>query len=240
MKIILGWLYPKLMNLYGDRGNVIALQYRCKKRHIDFEVKNIEIGQRCDLLEIDILFFGGGQDKEQIIVGEDLIDRKKDIENFYNNQKPMLAICGGYQLLGKYFLTKDNNKIKGIGLLDFYTVGGDKRMIGDIVIKSTKLNMVNIVGFENHSGKTYLGKELESFGEVIKGFGNNGEDEKEGVFSKNFVGIYMHGPILPKNPDLTDWFIQKTLEKKYNKKIILDKINDDLEYTARDFIIKNK
>jgi len=240
MKIILGWLYSKSMNLYGDRGNIIALSYRCKKRNIDFEIINIEIGEKNDLTEIDMLFFGGGQDKEQILVARDLLLRKKQIECFYNEQKPMLAVCGGYQLLGKYFLTKNYKKIEGLGLLDFYTVGGDKRMIGDIIVESDKLNIFKIVGFENHSGKTYLGSNVLALANVLKGFGNNGEDGKEGVTSNNFIGTYMHGPLLPKNSELTDWFIQKTLEQKYKKTIELDKINDNLEYMARDFIIKNK
>lgn len=236
MKIILGWLYPNLMNLYGDRGNIIALEYRCKKRGIDFEVKNIEIGQKIDFTKIDLLFFGGGQDKEQLFVAKDLLERGKHISNFYNDQKPMLAICGGYQLLGKYFLTKDNEKILGLGLLDFYTKGGDTRMIGNIVIESNDLKISKIIGFENHSGKTYLGNGTKSFGSVIKGYGNNGEDKKEGVISNNFIGTYMHGPLLPKNPQLTDWFIKTSLENKYKKQINLTIINDNFEQKARNYM----
>jgi CobQ-like glutamine amidotransferase family enzyme len=148
----------------------------------------------------------------------------------------MLAICGGYQLLGKYFLTKDDKKILGLGLLNFYTKGGDTRMIGNIVIESHDLKLSKIIGFENHSGKTYLRDGIKSFGNVIKGYGNNGEDMKEGVMSNNFIGTYMHGPLLPKNSDLTDWFIKTSLEQKYKKHIKLNKIDDIFEQNARNYM----
>ena len=278
MKLIIGWLYSKSMNLYGDRGNIIAFCYRCKKRGIDIEVKNIEVGDRFNADEIDLAFFGGGQDKEQILVAEDLNNKAKEIKKFYETGKPMLAICGGYQLLGKYFKTNEGKKIDGIGIFDVYTIGGDKRMIGNVVIDAPVIGG-KIVGFENHSGKTYFDMKNQqgiasslsaalarptpavsdnslkngrgtgpsrninpntqiALGKVIKGYGNNGEDKTEGMISNNFIGTYLHGPILPKNPKLADWFLEKALEIKYNKPVKLDKLNDELEDKAREIILK--
>jgi len=238
MKLTLGWFYPKLMNLYGDRGNIIALAYRCRKRNIELEIENINIGNKIDLNKFDLLFFGGGQDKEQIMVAEDLKKYQNDLRNFYNQNRPMLAICGGYQLMGAYFLTSEGRKIHGLGILDFFTRACEKRMIGNIAIKCSFLDNDILVGFENHSGKTFLTNNQESLGQVIKGFGNNGVDKNEGIKSKNFIGTYLHGPILPKNPELADWFIQTALEIKYNKKIKLEAIDDNLEQKAKNYIYK--
>lgn len=235
MKLVLGWFYPNLMSIYGDRGNIIALEYRCKQRGIEFEVVPIEIDKKEDLSRFDILFFGGGQDKEQSIISEDFIGYKKDMQGFHKSNKPMLAICGGYQLLGNYFITKDEKKIPGLGLLDFYTKASDTRMIGNVIIKTNFLSD-KIVGFENHSGKTYLGKE-KAFADVTLGNGNNGEDKTEGVVSNGIIGTYLHGPILPKNPEFGDWLIKKALDIKYKDNIQVSSINDELEARARDSII---
>ncbi len=231
MKLTIGWLYSKTMNLYGDRGNIIALVYRAKKRNIAVEVKEFEVDQKLDLSNIDLLFFGGGQDKEQFVVASDLQTKKTQIQKFYDQNKPMLAICGGYQLLGKYFKTKEGKIIKGIDILNLYTVGSDKRMIGNVEIKTNFL-VNNLTGFENHSGKTFLTNLKETLGKVVRGFGNNGSDGLEGIKSNNFIGTYLHGPILPKNPELADWLIEKALEIKYNKPIKLIKLDDALENKA--------
>jgi len=236
MKITLAWLYPKNMNLYGDRGNIIALCYRAKQRNIEIEIKNINIAGKFIPDEIDLAFFGGGQDKEQLMVAKDFLDKKQEIIKFYQAEKPMLAVCGGYQLLGDYFLTNDKKKINGLGIFRMITVGSKERMIGNISIKSRLLGNDKIVGFENHSGKTMLEDKEESLGQVIKGYGNNGDDKTEGIKSNNFIGTYLHGPLLPRNPKLADWLIAKALEIKYNKAIKLAEIDDDWENKARESV----
>lgn len=228
----LAWLYPKEMNLYGDRGNIIALSYRCAKRDIKLTIKKIGIADKMDLGQIDLIFFGGGQDKQQMAVALDLQTKKKAMVDFYNANKPLLAICGGYQLLGEYFMTNDKKKIPGLGILKLITIGSNKRMIGNVTIQSEKLK-TKIIGFENHSGKTCLEDEGQSLGNVLRGYGNNGDDQTEGIISNNFIGTYLHGPLLPRNPKMADWLIQKALEVKYGKTIMLEKINDDLENKAR-------
>ncbi len=233
--LTIAWLYPKEMNLYGDRGNIIALSYRCKKRGIKLDVQKIGIGDSFNSNKIDLVFFGGGQDKQQIAVAKDLQTKKQQIINFYNSNKPLLAICGGYQLLGDCFITNDKKKILGLKIFNLMTIGSEKRMIGNVVINSEKLKM-QIIGFENHSGKTCLEDKKLSLGTVLTGFGNNGEDKTEGIIANNFIGTYMHGPLLPRNPKLADWFIQKALEIKYGEKINLANIDDDFENKARKYI----
>lgn len=238
-KLTIGWFYSKTMNLYGDRGNIIALLYRAKARGIDVVVKNIEVGDKFDQEKIDLAFFGGGQDKEQKVVAEDLKNKSDYIRKYYELNKPMLSICGGYQLLGNFFQTCEGEKIEGLGIFDANTFGSKERMIGNIIIKSNLCGGNSMVGFENHSGRTFLGNKSESLGKVIRGRGNNGVDGTEGIISRNFIGTYFHGPFLPKNPEIADWILEKALEIKYNKPVKLRKIDDRLENKAREYILKN-
>lgn len=237
-EIIIGWLYPTLMNLYGDRGNIIALEYRCKKRNIKVKVIKIGIGDNIDWTKIDLIFFGGGQDRQQLLVAEDLVKKKPALVKYYKNNKPLLAVCGGYQLLGKYFKTNHGKKINGLGILNLYTIAGKKRMIGDVIMQVDFLGNKEIVGFENHSGNTFLDDRGKCFGSVFQGYGNNDIDKTEGIKQRNFIGTYLHGPILPKNPELTDWLIEKALEIKYNKKFRLAKISDEFEQKAKQLILR--
>ena len=235
MKLTIGYLYGDLMNIYGDTGNIIALKKRCEWRGIKVEVKNISIGDRIPTSEvgtqIDIYFFGGGQDQSQIEVARDLVSsgKGKIIKQEVNRGVPLLAICGGYQLLGEYYQPFKGPKLPGIGIFPAYTVASNQRMIGNIVIDSI---LGKLVGFENHSGKTYLKKGAQPLGKVISGFGNNGEDKTEGCIYKNAIGCYMHGSLLPKNPQLADWLIQKALDVKYGKEIKLEPVDDTLENQA--------
>lgn len=192
-------LYPKELNLYGDSGNVLCLNYRLKKRGIKTEILEAGIGDK--IPDFDIMFIGGGQDREIEIIENDIKRKSTALSYYIENGKAVLAICGGFQLLGEYFKTNDNKKITLSNALPFYTVGSKTRMIGNIV---TDTPMGKLVGFENHSGKTYLSKELKPLGEVILGYGNNGADGLEGLHYKNTVATYMHGPVLPKNPSLAD------------------------------------
>lgn len=240
MKLIIGYLYGDLMNIYGDTGNIIALKKRTQWRGIDVEVKNISTGGKLKKGETDIYFFGGGQDQAQGIVATDLVKsgKGKVIKSEVERGVPLLAICGGYQLLGEYYTPHKGPKLEGVGLFPTYTIASHNRMIGNIVINvhssqfTVKLTNNYLVGFENHSGKTYLRKVAKPLGKVISGFGNNGEDQTEGCVYKNAIGCYMHGSLLPKNPELADWLIQKALETKYGKGVQLKPLDDSFENQA--------
>lgn len=236
MKLTIGYLYSDLMNIYGDTGNIIALQKRLQWRGIDVEIKHISVRDKLKKGEVDIFFFGGGQDQSQEIVAKDLIKsgKGKVIKSETERGIPLLSICGGYQLLGEYYQPADGDKLNGVGLFPVYTVAGSRRMIGNILIES---DFGKIVGFENHSGKTYLKNGAKPLGKVIKGFGNNGEDNTEGCVYKNAIGCYMHGSLLPKNPQLADWLLTQALKIKYSKDIQLESLDDSIEDKAHNKII---
>ena len=229
MKLTIGYLYGDLMNIYGDTGNIIALKKRAQWRGIEVEVKNISVGDKLRSRGVDIYFFGGGQDQAQVRVARDLGTKGKIIKSEVERGVPLLAICGGYQLLGEYYKPHKGPKLQGIGLFPIFTKAGDQRMIGNIVMGSM---FGKLIGFENHSGKTFLKKNAIPLGMVVKGFGNSGEDKTEGCIYKNAIGCYMHGSLLPKNPKLADWLLQKALQVKYGKNISLEPLNDSLETQA--------
>lgn len=254
-RLTIGWLYPELMSTYGDRGNIIVLQKRCEWRGIKTEVKRLDLGFKInDLGMCNLLFMGGAQDTQQQIVANDFTKEKiRTLKKMIGDGIPGLYICGAYQFLGKYYKEADGNIIKGLSILDLYTENpgsNQHRLIGNIVVnltdlrgrkhKTSEVDTQTLVGFENHGGRTYLGKLVKPLGIVIKGFGNNGIDKTEGAVYKNTFGTYLHGPILPKNPKLADLLIRLALEKKYgvSPTIDLSPLDDRLETQARDFIIK--
>ena len=248
-KLTIGWLYPDLMSTYGDRGNIIVFAKRCEWRRIGAEILNLNEEFDVKLLaDVDILFMGGAQDTQQQIVSEDFTSsRIAALKNKIEDGTPGLYVCGAYQFLGKYYKDADSTKIKGLGIFDLYTEhpGADKpRLIGNITIKPIDNSsfIINnsscIVGFENHGGRTYLGKDIKPFAEVVKGFGNNGEDRTEGAIFKNSIGTYLHGPILPKNPEIADWLIVKALKRKYKKKIELERLDDSLSQKAKETVLQ--
>lgn len=239
MELKLAYFYPTLMNLYGDRGNVLTLMQRCWWRGINLSVTEISIGDSPRLTEYDLAFFGGGQDKEQIKIGEDLVRKKAvNLHSAVNDGLVLLAVCGGFQLLGEYYRPIQGPILLGISLLDLRTEGGSIRMIGNIIVElEEKINGKKIlVGFENHSGHTYLGSGCQSLGRVIQGYGNNGEDGLEGARFRNCFGTYLHGPLLPKNPDLADYLIFLALQRKYGK-VDLAPLDDTLENRTREYVI---
>ncbi len=221
-------LYANEMNIYGDRGNILTLVKRLEWRGYGAKVIEIGIGDEFDVTKADIIFAGGGQDRGQVAVGQDLQKRAAQIKQAAESGVPMLTICGTYQLFGKRFVTLEGEEIPGIGIFDAETVGSRKRMIGNIVIKTT---LGELVGFENHSGQTQLISEKDAFGMVIKGFGNSGEDKTEGVRFKNVFGTYLHGPILPKNPPFADYLILTALKNKYGTERLMP-LDDKLELRA--------
>lgn len=236
MKIRIAHLYPDMLNLYGDRGNIVALTRRMEERGIEVQTEKITMGKSFNSDDYDILFIGGGQDFEQDVLLDDLTKGKDaEIKKAVQSGSVMLAICGGYQMLGKYYKTYDGKMLPYIGAIDFYTEGKEERMIGNYAYKTKE--GIEIVGFENHSGRTYLGDSVEPLGTVISGFGNNGEDGTEGVRFKNTFGTYSHGPVLPKNPEFTDLLISKALENKYGKSE-LSPLDHTLEDKAKAQVIR--
>ena len=237
--LIIGWLYPELMSTYGDRGNIITLQKRCEWREIKTEVIRLNLHFNPNqLAKCDLLFMGGAQDRQQQIVADDLMEKRNYLKQMIENNIPGLYVCGAYQFLGKYYKEADGSIIKCLEILDLYTENPGPnylRLIGNIAIKTH--NTV-AVGFENHGGRTYLGKKVRPLGKVIKGFGNNGEDNTEGAIYKNRFGTYFHGPLLPKNPEFADLLIKLALEKKYNFPTGLSPLNDSLETQAHNAIAK--
>ncbi|MBN2901269.1 type 1 glutamine amidotransferase [Limosilactobacillus mucosae] len=211
----LAHLYGDLLNTYSDVGNIIALRYYAKQMDADIAVKVISIDDKFDPDEFDIALFGGGQDYEQLVVSKDLPNKQAGIAKFINDGKPMLAICGGYQLLGHYYVGANGEKIPGLGVLDHYTLSQDhNRFIGDITIKNEETGQ-EYHGFENHNGKTYLGKGERPLGKVVSGHGNNGEDGSEGAIYKNVYCSYFHGPILTRNGEIAKKILLAALHHKY-------------------------
>lgn len=231
-------LYPDLLNVYGDLGNILVLKHRAEKRGIDVKVHNISLGDSFDSAKYDIVFFGGGQDYEQTIVAEDLIKVKSSgIVEYIEKSGVFLSICGGYQLLGKYYTTPDGEKLNGLGVLDLYTEGGSTRFIGNTVIYNEEFDET-YVGFENHSGRTYIG-DLKPLGKVIAGFGNNGVDGYEGCTYKNTYCTYFHGSLLSKNPELADRLLLTALKLK-DPFYTFSPLDDTLELKAKQFIIERE
>lgn len=234
MKLTVYHLYPDLLDLYGDRGNVMALTQRCLWRGIEAEIHKVSLGDEIDFSKVDILFLGGGSDREQNLLVEDLGSRAGELASAVEDGLVILTICGGYQLLGRYYQTGDGKKIPGLGILDLYTVAGNNRLIGNVIAeidKELKLDLDTLVGFENHSGKTYLGPGLKPLGKIVRGYGNNGEDCLEGVRYKNVFGTYLHGPLLPKNPHLADLMIGLALQRRGSDHS-LSVLEDSLEIRA--------
>lgn len=239
-------LYPRTMGTYGDRGNILTLEMRCHWRSITVTVLTADIGE--DIPPSDLYFWGGGQDQEQGLVSADLRHKKGAfLKQEAENYKPMLAICGGYQLMGRFYVANDR-RIEGIGVLDLYTKAGQQRMTGNYLISLEATSplvgnwrgekMTTVVGFENHSGKTYLGQGVSPLGRVVIGYGNNGEDHWEGAVYKHVIGCYGHGPLLARNPHLADVCIQRALEMKYRTAVRLAPLDDSLEWKAHTTMVR--
>lgn len=225
-------LYPDVMNIYGDRGNVIALRHRCEARGIAVEVENVGIGDPFDPDRFDIVLVGGGQDREQRRIAADLQQKSGALKAAADSGMPGLAVCGGYQLFGHRYVDHEGGIIPGIGLFDAETRHPGPRAdrcIGDVVVETEE---GAIVGFENHGGRTYLAPGQEPLGRVVRGHGNNSEDGYEGARYKHFIGTYLHGSLLPKNPALTDELILQALRRKYGDSTELAALDDSFEQAA--------
>lgn len=238
MELKICHLYPDILNLYGDRGNIITMRRRLADRGIAATVHECSIGEALDASQYDIFFIGGGQDFEQEILLRDLAAGKaKEIIAAVEEDKTFLAICGGYQMLGQYYKTWDGHQLDFIGALNLHTVGAKERMIGNYMFRTTdESGGTMVVGFENHSGKTYLGDGVAPLGQMIEGYGNNGEDQTEGARYKNVFATYSHGSLLPKNPVLCDFILRTALERKYGTPIELAPLDDTLEQNAHRYM----
>lgn len=227
-------LYPDLLNLYGDRGNLMALAQRARWRGIDVHVEECRLGDRLHSGH-DLYFVGGGEDRQQRLAARDLQDGKGGVlHEAAERDAVILAVCGGYQLLGHYYRPSDGADLPGVGLLDLTTVHpgpGARRLIGNIIIRGEVLGGRTLVGFENHGGRTRLGPRATPLGTVVRGFGNNGADRSEGAMHRHVYGTYLHGPLLPKNPHFTDHLIATALRRRYGE-VTLSHLDDRAEATA--------
>ncbi len=254
------YLYGDLMNLYGDRGNIIALQRRAAWRAIDLEVVDVTVGERVDAGSSDLFFFGGGQDREQEVVSHDLLNGNGTaICEAVEAGAGLLAVCGGYQLLGHYFRTGEELLIPGVGLFDAATIAGPTRNVGNVVAEAEMPGEARtLVGFENHSGRTFVGSAqpsppppgttggravpatvpTEPLARVVIGQGNNGEDRTEGARYRNAVGTYLHGPVLPKNPWLADWLLLAALRRRLGPDATLSPLDDARELASHASVVQ--
>jgi CobQ-like glutamine amidotransferase family enzyme len=231
----IGWLYPDLMNIYGDRGNILTLAQRARWRGLEAEVLPLGKGTAAGMDRVDVFFFGGGQDREQALVFDDLVETKAAaLVEAVARGAAVLAVCGGYQLLGHHYRTATGERYPGIGLLDVFTEPGPRRCIGNVVVETNPalgLRPATLVGFENHSGRTFLGEGVQPLGRVRTGHGNNGEDGTEGAVSGSLFGTYLHGSLLPKNPHLADLIIGRALGAT------LQPLDDSLELAAHEAVL---
>ena len=238
MELNICHLYPDILNLYGDRGNIITMKRRLEGRGIKVNIDECSIGQPLNADKYDIFFIGGGQDFEQEVLLRDLSSGKaQDIRTAVEEEKTFLAICGGYQMLGEYYKTWDGVQLDFIGAIGVYTIGAKERMIGNYMFRTTpESGDTVVVGFENHSGKTYLSEQVAPLGMMLSGNGNNGEDKTEGARYKNVFGTYSHGSLLPKNPVLCDFILQTALNHRYDGAEPLAPLDDTLELNAHRYM----
>ena len=234
MKITIGHLYPDLLNLYGDRGNIQSLKMRCQWRGIDTEVKSFQITDKIDLSEVDIVLLGGGADSDQKMVSEALQAYREELQAYTADHGVMLALCGGYELLGEY-CDNGKEKLPGLKLVQMHTEHGEQRLISNVILENPLFDH-KIVGFENHAGRVVTGKN-QNFGKVIIGHGNDGKSGMEGIMDKNIIGTYLHGPLLPKNPQVCDYILKKALERKYGS-VELSPLDDEQELAANRYMVE--
>jgi CobQ-like glutamine amidotransferase family enzyme len=242
IRLTIHHLYADMMNLYGDRGNVISIKKRCEWRGIPVEVVDVGLGESIRPTGCDLFLFGGGQDREQALLAEDLAGKKgADLRAIVEDGGVVLGVCGGYQLMGHFYETPEGERLQGVGIFDLHTEPrkpDEERLIGNVLVRvrAPETGEVReIVGFENHGGRTYLGDGVEPLGEVIVGYGNNGKDGTEGARRKNAYGTYLHGSLLPKNPWLTDRLILNAL-RRVDEDFELGPLDDGMERHAFDAV----
>jgi CobQ-like glutamine amidotransferase family enzyme len=235
MKVRIGHLYPEYLNIYADRGNIAVFERRAAWRGIELAVAALGVGDPVEPGAYDLYYVGGGQDREQALIAPDLAEKGKALDEAVAGGAALLAVCGGYQLLGAFYRDHSGTEQPGAGVLPLYTIAGETRMIGDCLIESELEPSVQrtLAGFENHAGRTYLEEGAEPLGRVIAGFGNDGESGYEGCRVGRAVGTYLHGPLLPRNPWLADWLLAQALAHSTGgDPPDLDPLADELEEQA--------
>jgi CobQ-like glutamine amidotransferase family enzyme len=233
MKVRVRHLYADYLNIYADRGNIAVLARRAAWRGHELDVANVSIGDRFDPAESDLLYIGGGQDREQALVAADFASKADAVHAAVAGGVAMLAVCGGYQLLGRFYRDRDGTELPGIGLLPLHTIAGARRMIGDVLLDCEWAGQT-LAGFENHAGRTVLDAGARPLGRVVYGFGNDGESGFEGCRLDRVVGTYLHGPLLPRNPWLADWLLGCALARAAgdSEAPALEALGDELEADA--------
>jgi CobQ-like glutamine amidotransferase family enzyme len=239
MVLKIGHLYPTLMSVAADRGNLYVIEKRCHWRGISTEVEQIFVKQTPDFTKYDLILFHGGADREMELASKDIQAKASSLIEAAESNTVFLSVCAGYQLLGHYYKPFKGPELKGVGLLDFYTEGSDTRFMTHMALECEFGQPGNnvLVGYENHSGRTYLGSNALPLGKVIVGWGNNGKDGYEGAMYKQVFGTYLHGPLLPKNPWFTDYLIQLALSRRYGH-VELAPLDDTIENEAHDAAFK--
>jgi CobQ-like glutamine amidotransferase family enzyme len=229
--------YPHLLNLYGDQGNLLTLKKRLEWRGYEAVIEPVHLGADVDWSAVDMVFMGGGSDREQDLVLKDFSRHADELQERITAGLPALLICGAYQLVGQEY-RHESYAMAGLGWFDFYTVGGNKRLVGNVALECTLDGATKtVLGFENHAGQTYFAadSDLQPWGKVLKGYGNNGADGYEGLHWRNLIGTYLHGPLLPKNPAVADFFLRKMLQRQ-GIDTPLAALDDRLEDQAREQI----
>jgi len=234
--IRVGHLYPEYLNIYADRGNIAVFQHRTTARGLELAVEPVSVGDELRAGEHDLLYIGGGQDREEELIAPDLAARGEAIRDAVAGGAALLAVCGGYQLLGRFYRERSGVELSGAGLFPLHTVAGERRMIGDCLIECELEPGVRrtLAGFENHAGITRLDEGVQPLGRVVAGFGNDGESGYEGARVGAAVGTYLHGPLLPRNPWLADWLLARALEHRLGEPVELDPLDDELEHEAHE------
>jgi len=234
--IVVGHLYPDYLNIYADRGNMAVLARRAAWRGHDLEVRAVGLGDPLSPGEHDLLYVGGGQDREQALIAPDLAGRADALRAALDGGAALLAVCGGYQLLGRFYRGLAGEDLPGAGIFPLETVAGERRMIGDVLIECELEpgERRTVAGFENHAGRTRLDEGATPLGRVVAGFGNDGESGYEGCRVGRAIGTYLHGPLLPRNPWLADWLLEQALAHRTGEHVRLEPLPDDLERQAHD------
>jgi lipid II isoglutaminyl synthase (glutamine-hydrolysing) len=234
VKIVVGHLYPDYLNIYADRGNIAVLARRAAWRGYELDVRSISVGEPVRAGEHDLLYVGGGQDREQALVAQDLVAKSEGVREAVADGTALLAVCGGYQLLGRSYRDFHGADLPGIGLFPLETVAGDTRMIGDVLLECELEPGVRrtLAGFENHAGRTHLDPGVQPLGRVVAGFGNDGESGWEGCRVGRAVGTYLHGPLLPRNPWFADWLLAQALARRLGEPPEFEPLQDELELEA--------
>jgi lipid II isoglutaminyl synthase (glutamine-hydrolysing) len=234
VKIVVGHLFPDYLNIYADRGNMAVLARRAAWRGHELEVRPLGMEDEVDPGEHDLYYVGGGQDREQELIAPALAAKGEALRESFDGGAAFLAVCGGYQLLGRFYRDQSGDELPGVGLFPLHTVAGDRRMIGDVLLECELEpgEPRTLAGFENHAGRTYLDEGVEPLGRVLAGFGNDGESGYEGCRVGHAVGTYLHGPLLPRNPWLADWLLAQALARRTGEAPDLAPLPDELEAEA--------